>query len=502
MSLALIDADDTLDLSDSPLAARSNDDDGPAEAIGPVLHDARGCAVSGADPSALALFERALAAYAAWRGGADELLARALRTAPHFVMAHVLQAWMLVTGRDPRRVRLAREPLAQAREACSIRPRAACSIRPRPARSIHSSAAHSPLPREALHLEALEATLADDYPRAKALLSQLLHRWPRDVLALQVAHSLDYLTGDLGHLAGRPAEVLPAWHASLPGFHAVRAMQAFGLVEGGHVAAAEQAAHAALARNPLDARAHHALAHVYDCTGRAAEGARWLEQHAGAWATSRMVATHCAWHLALFHLDLGDVDRALALHDRHIPAARTGDIADLVDASALLWRLHLQGIDVGGRWQPLARAWAPHIDDGFCSFSDVHAMLAFVGAGDQARADRLVRSLQAAAARPTRHGATTRRVGLPACRALAAFGRGEPLRAIEGLAAIPAEAHRLGGSHAQRDVLHLTLLEAVQRIRRPAPQRPPQDSGSQISVRSAAGATSSGRSILSSIGGA
>ena len=145
MSLALIDADDTLDLSDSPPAARSSDDDGPAEALAPVLHDARGCAVSGADTEALALFERALAAYAAWRGGADELLARALRTAPHFVMAHVLQAWMLVTGRDPRRVRLAREPLAHAREACSIRPR--------PARSIHSSAAHSPLPREALHLE-------------------------------------------------------------------------------------------------------------------------------------------------------------------------------------------------------------------------------------------------------------------------------------------------------------------------------------------------------------
>ena len=30
-----------------------------------------------------------------------------------------------------------------------------------------------------------------------------------------------------------------------------------------------------------------------------------------------------------------------------------------------------------------------------------------------------------------------------------------------------ALAHRLGGSHAQRDVLHLTVLRAVERIRRP-----------------------------------
>jgi hypothetical protein len=29
-------------------------------------------------------------------------------------------------------------------------------------------------------------------------------------------------------------------------------------------------------------------------------------------------------------------------------------------------------------------------------------------------------------------------------------------------------AHRLGGSHAQHDVLHLTLLHAIERIRRPA----------------------------------
>ena len=33
---------------------------------------------------------------------------------------------------------------------------------------------------------------------------------------------------------------------------------------------------------------------------------------------------------------------------------------------------------------------------------------------------------------------------------------------------LPALAHRLGGSHAQRDVLHLTLLKAIERIRRPA----------------------------------
>jgi hypothetical protein len=68
---------------------------------------------------------------------------------------------------------------------------------------------------------------------------------------------------------------------------------------------------------------------------------------------------------------------------------------------------------------------------------------------------------------PTRHGQTTRVLGLPACRALMAFGRGDYPRAIGLFASLSELAHRLGGSHAQRDVMHLTLLQAVECVRRP-----------------------------------
>ena len=55
--------------------------------------DARGCTISGATPTALEAYERALAAFQSWRTGADEHLAPALQEAPGFVMAHVLQAY-------------------------------------------------------------------------------------------------------------------------------------------------------------------------------------------------------------------------------------------------------------------------------------------------------------------------------------------------------------------------------------------------------------------------
>jgi hypothetical protein len=121
----------------------------------------------------------------------------------------------------------------------------------------------------------------------------------------------------------------------------------------------------------------------------------------------------------------------------------------------------------GTRWAELADAWAPHIEDRFCSFSDFHAMLAFVGARDWDRSQRLELVLTGSAALATRHGATTRQLGLPACRALVAFGRGNDALAITLLRNLPAIAHRLGGSHAQRDVLHLTMRSAIERQRRP-----------------------------------
>jgi tetratricopeptide (TPR) repeat protein len=263
----------------------------------------------------------------------------------------------------------------------------------------------------------------------------------------------------------RVAAVLPAWSAGVPGYHTVLARHAFGLEENGRYEEAEASARAALALDPLDARAHHVMAHVFEMTDRPDAGERWLADHAEQWASDTVVAMHCWWHRGLFQLALGRPERALDIYHHHIRAAGSEAVADLIDASALLWRIDLAGCDVGARWLDLADAWAPHIDDGYCSFNDLHAMLAFVGARDWRRVDDLGRALRAAYAKPGRHGTTTRLLGLAACRALAAFGRGDDMLAVTLLASLPAHAHRLGGSHAQRDVLHLTMQRAVERLR-------------------------------------
>ena len=397
--------------------------------------DQRTNGMSGATPAAMAAYEQAVFAFQNWRLGADDHVAAALREAPDFVMAHALQAYMLVCTRDPEQVRSARPVLERLG-------------------SLPAS------DRERLHLSAIAAVVGDDYERAKGHLGRILDLDPRDALALHVAHSFDHLTGDIECLNERVAAVLPAWSSDLAGYSAVLAMHAFGLEEAGDFQRAERTALAALALDGANARAHHVMAHVFEMTDRPEAGMRWLIEHRDRWQTDTVVATHCWWHLALFHLSLGDPDQSMALYDRRIRVSSSSGIADLIDASALLWRIQLHGGDPGHRWMELASAWAPHIDDGFCSFNDVHAMLAFVGGRHWRLARRLEKALAGMQLSSTRHGQTTRLLGLPACSALIAFGEGDNDLAIELFEQLPPRAYRLGGSHAQRDVLFLTLQSA------------------------------------------
>src|SRR5690606_21264368 len=99
------------------------------------------------------------------------------------------------------------------------------------------------------------------------------------------------------------------------------------------------------------------------------------------------------WHLALFHLDRGNIDAAIHLFDGPIHGKRSTVVLDLIDASALLWRLHLRGIDVGERWSTVADAWSSTGIDGNYAFNDWHAMMAYVGSDRKADQERVLEAL-------------------------------------------------------------------------------------------------------------
>jgi len=99
----------------------------------------------------------------------------------------------------------------------------------------------------------------------------------------------------------------------------------------------------------------------------------------------------------------------------------------------------------------------------------MHAVMAFVAADDSDRARDLVAVLEGVA--ELGDGGTTGRsvtaaVGLPVCTSLIHFAEGHYDRVVDTLLPIQLRLHELGGSHAQRDVVERTLLEAAIRAHR------------------------------------
>jgi hypothetical protein len=111
----------------------------------------------------------------------------------------------------------------------------------------------------------------------------------------------------------------------------------------------------------------------------------------------------------------------------------------------------------------VANAWVPLAGAGNYAFNDAHAMMAFARAGRADCALELHAAQAGAMARGDDNAAFTREVGRPVVQALEAFAAGDCAQTVALLRPVREIAHRFGGSHAQRDVLDRTLIEAARR---------------------------------------
>lgn len=96
----------------------------------------------------------------------------------------------------------------------------------------------------------------------------VLTEHPRDLLALQIGHLLDFYTGNAFNLRDRVARVLPAWSDDTPLRDAVSGMYAFGLEEAGNYRQAKEEVRRGVSGDARDSWAVHAVAHVMEMEGR------------------------------------------------------------------------------------------------------------------------------------------------------------------------------------------------------------------------------------------
>jgi tetratricopeptide (TPR) repeat protein len=406
-----------------------------------MITDRQGNPLPGATPAAAAAFDQAVEAFNLYRGDPIATVDRAIEAAPEFTMARILKAHMLA---------LAAEPGATADAAAIV-------AQLKPSRLDD---------REASHLTALDPLVAGGWTQAAEHLDRHNAEFPRDLVALQAGHLIDFYRAHSRNLRDRIARVLPNWSEELPGYPVVLGMYAFGLEETGHYGRAEDVGRSALDREPLDCWAHHAVAHVMEMQGRVQDGIGWMIAREPHWAADdNAFKVHNWWHRALWHLDLGQFDEVLALYDGPIREQRSSVVLDLIDASALLWRLELCGRNVGDRWIELAAAWDQHADGRTYPFNDWHAVMSYLGAG---RRDDVRRILDAFRRAPDAQAETSRwavDVGVPLVEGFAAFHDGDYRTAAEQLHGVRYVINRFGGSHAQRDVIDWTLTEAAVRGR-------------------------------------
>jgi hypothetical protein len=402
------------------------------------MRDAVGYELSGASALSAGALERGLREFRCYIDDPVATVNRALADSPELVMAHVLNAYLHLLGTEP-----AGLPVARA---------------------AHASASALPVnDRERRHLAAVGHMIAGQWRAAGRALEDLSVDYPRDGLALQAGHLVDFLTGDSRMLRDRIARALPAWSDKTPGYHAVLGMHAFGLEETGDYARAEAQGRLSIELEPRGTWAQHAVAHVMEMQGRRRDGIAWMRSNPDAWSRDSFFAVHNWWHVALFHLGLGEIDEALAIYDGPVYGAASKVVLDMIDASAMLWRLHLRGINAGDRWSVLARNWEAVGGPGTYAFNDLHAVIAFVGAGAPKAAEAVLDAQRAALDSAGDNALFTREVGFPATLAIKAFGDGNYAETVRLLRPIRNHAHRFGGSHAQRDLIDLTLIAAASR---------------------------------------
>jgi tetratricopeptide (TPR) repeat protein len=314
----------------------------------------------------------------------------------------------------------------------------------------------------ALH-RALALWHGNDNLRAVEAMEAITTEWPSDLLTAKIAEFLYYVLGQqyMGPRFRAHMRRLEGAHAADPDF---LAMTAFASELCSDYAAAEAVAERALAIEPRNPWAQHALSHVLIRQGRVTEGLARLESFLPLLATcGRPIHCHDAWHLALLHLEELDVAAAMRVFRTHIWGITPDFVVEQLDAIALLWRIEMAAGPMDAQWPSIAEHIAARALETFMPFMNAHYVYALARAG---RADVVEAGLAGVRARSAADDEEAKRVWAPVGRAVigaaAAFGAGDRARAAALLDPVMPMMTSIGGSDAQDDLFRQTYLRSLQ----------------------------------------
>jgi tetratricopeptide (TPR) repeat protein len=397
-----------------------------------------------ASHACVAEFEEAVESYLAARPDTMVLVERLIERDPDMIMAVCFRGYLLRLAAHPK--------LAGAIAACLERVQ----------ELVDQKLAN---PRERQHAHALQLWCADRADDALEVLEDLLKQQPLDMLALRIAHYLHFYNGRGEDMRDSTARVLDAWPQQHAHYDYLLGMHAFGLEESAQYEPAMEFGQRAVAANPADIWATHAVAHVYQMQGRHTEGLDWLDGLRDQWENTNNFRNHVVWHGALHYIGIGQPDEALKVYDDLLAETIADDFyLDVCNNAALLWRLQFLGLDIGGRWDAMVELCAKHAHDKELVFASLHYLipLAVTGADE---AGELLQTLRAWGASDTEQGSVCAGVGIALAQAIVQAPE-NPEQAAETLAQHRADMYLVGGSKAQRDLFRLLSDDVATRANR------------------------------------
>lgn len=323
-------------------------------------------------------------------------------------------------------------------------------------------------PREAMHVAALQAWASQDMEQALAVWEAILAEYPHDLIAFRLHHFSAFWMGRAPAMRDMAERAFRQWQPGMPGYGSMLACRAFAAEECGDYATAEYAGRAAVGLDPADLWAIHAVAHTLEMQGRRQEGVDWVEGLRPHFTGTNNIRHHVLWHQAMYHLELGDHASVLRLYDEgfrdlgsEVTLMQPDLYIDCQNAASMLFRLGRQGVDVGERWVELADKAEARIGDTLSAFTLPHWMMALAATGRFAAGQRLLESVQAAAAGNNTQSRILREAALPVCAAILRHAQGAPGEAVALMRPALRSMPQLGGSHAQQDVLEQFFLTAA-----------------------------------------
>lgn len=407
-----------------------------------MFHDKRGLAVTASSQAAVDAFDAGVEEFLGQGREAAVLVARMDELDPDMILGQCLRGYFM---RLPSRAHLDVKALDCLAKARALAP--------------------DGTDRERKHVEALAAWCAGDLRRTNATWEEILVDHPHDILAFRLAHFLHFFIGDLGAMLHSSARIMARWSEAVPGYGFVLGCRAFAHEENGDPTTGEPLGRRAVELNESDIWAGHAVAHCLETLGRRADGITWVTAHADAWRKRGPFANHLWWHRSLHYLELERYDEVLDAFDKEYWPGPSEDNTDITNASSILMRLRMLGVDVGDRWNSVAEVCAGRLGECLRPFNELHFVMGLAMGGKLEEADGIVANLRNLAETKAGTGATAgdvaRDVGIAVAEAIVAHARGEHAKVVETMMRVRYKMVPLGGSWAQRDVWIRMLIDSA-----------------------------------------